>query len=371
MALDSAASFAARVIDLGLASLLGRFQELGWTNLGTLASSAGTPGAPSAEAAFEERVIIPLCGSSATSQAAAIRRLYFEATTLAAADMRRRMDRVDDDTIPPVPTEEREARRARLQARVIGVGISGDLDPSPSLVHAAHTMTVSGTVKYVPWETCTKFSQEAYLQTKKRQGWAPDASGVIKEHSTTELPTANLNTTHLLSQALLRRGLAFEIGMIMTFEVHEVVRRSLLDALCEEPPRCTPRPVWPNWSARTSTCSRSWPNIPGPAYGDRSLRDSPWMDTSRKSWTRPSTTCSSCRWQSLALRRPPGATGSEPPAKKAARPDRQAATIENLKRQVENLKRKPENQGGGAKRQKDAKGRSQKGQDQGGPCRQN
>ena len=62
-----------------------------------------------------------------------------------------------------------------------------------------------------------------------------------------------------------------------------------------------------------------------------------------------------------------GATGSEPPSKKAAKPDRQAATIENLRRQVENLKRKPENQGGGAKRQKDAKGRAQKGQDRGGP----
>ena len=71
------------------------------------------------------------------------------------------MDRVDDDTIPPLPTEEREARRSRLQTRLVGIEISGDLDPSPSLIHAAHTMNVSGRVKYVPWETCTKFSQEA------------------------------------------------------------------------------------------------------------------------------------------------------------------------------------------------------------------
>ena len=234
--MDSAATFAARVKDLGLGELLPRFLELGWVNMGTLAFSAGTPGAPSSEAAFDERVVIPLAGSPATPQAASIRRLYYEATTLAAADMRRRMDRVDDDTIPPLPTEEREARRVRLQARLVGVDISGDLDPSPSLVHAAHTMSVSGIVKYVPWETCSMFSQEAYLQPKKRQGWAPDASGVVKEHSTAELPTVSVHTTHLLSQALIRRGLAFEIGTIMTYEVHELLRRALLDALCEDPP---------------------------------------------------------------------------------------------------------------------------------------
>ena len=102
MALDSSATFAARVRELGLANLLDSFLDLGWNNLGTLAFSAGTPGAPSSEAAFDERVIIPLVGSPSGPQAAAVRRLYFEATTLAAADMRRRMDRVDDDTIPPL-----------------------------------------------------------------------------------------------------------------------------------------------------------------------------------------------------------------------------------------------------------------------------
>ena len=79
-------------------------------------------------------------------QAALVRRLYFEATTLAAADMRRWIDRVDDDSVPPLPTEEREARLARLQARLVGLELSGDLDPSSSLIHAVHTMSVSGLV---------------------------------------------------------------------------------------------------------------------------------------------------------------------------------------------------------------------------------
>ena len=63
MAMDSAATFAARVRDLGLGELLPRFLELGWVNMGTLAFSAGTPGAPSSEVAFDERVgYFDLCG---------------------------------------------------------------------------------------------------------------------------------------------------------------------------------------------------------------------------------------------------------------------------------------------------------------------
>ena len=188
MALDSTATFAARVKDLGLGSLSERLTELGWTTLGALAFSAGNPGAPSSESAFEERVVVPVVGNTASPQAAILRRLYFESTTLAAADMRRRMDRVDDDSVPPLPTEEREARRKRLQGQLVGLEITGDLDPSPSLIHAAHTMSVSGAVKYIAWEACTKFSQEAYLQPRKKQGWAPDASGVVKEHLASDPP---------------------------------------------------------------------------------------------------------------------------------------------------------------------------------------
>ena len=141
----------------------------------------------------------------------------------------------------------------------MGIEISGDLDPSPSLIHAAHTMSVSGVVKYVPWESCTRFSQEAYLQPRRKQGRSFDASGVVREHSSAELPTASVQTTHLLSQALLRRGLAFEIGMIMTFEAHEKVRHSLLRALCEDL-----RPAWRNWSGPILIYSLDSVSTPAP-----------------------------------------------------------------------------------------------------------
>ena len=364
MALDSSATFAARVRDLGLSSRLDKFFELGWNNLGALAFSAGSPGAPSSESALEERVIIPLVGSPAGPQAALIRRLYFESTILAASDMRRRIDRVDDEAVPPLPTEEREARRSRLQSRLVGVDITGDLDPSPSLVHATHTMAVSGVVKYVPWETCTKFSQEAYLQPKKRLGWAPDASGVVKEHASAELPVATVNTTHLLSQALIRRGLALEIGMVMTFEVHESVRRSLLDALCEDPP-----PGYSPASMAQLERADAYLFAKLAEYTRTGIRGIVATGFPLDGFVGKILDSSKYNMLLLPLARGSGsassssaAHGGEQQGKRAPKADRQQSTIDNLKRQVENLKRKGD-QGGRPKRQKHAQSRAQQGQD--------
>ena len=138
--MDSAATFAARLRDLGLQQFAEALDQRGWGTFGRLAFAAGPPGAPSTDAALDERVVIPVLGSVDHIAAAQLRRLYYEAFMLAAADMRRRMDRSDDDPPRPLPTEEREARRQRLQRRLCGLDISGDLDPSPSLINLAFSM---------------------------------------------------------------------------------------------------------------------------------------------------------------------------------------------------------------------------------------
>ena len=138
MALDSKASFASRLDDLGLTDLAGQFTALGWDTFGSLAYATGMPGSPSSDTALDERLIAPLLGSPTSRLAAQVRRLYFEAVTIAAAELRRRMDRPSDPLAATLPPEEREARRARLQARLTGISISGDLDPAGSLIDEAY-----------------------------------------------------------------------------------------------------------------------------------------------------------------------------------------------------------------------------------------
>ena len=63
MALDSKASFASRLDDLGLTDYAAQFEALGWDTFGSLAFSTGTPGAPVFDAILDERLITPVLGS--------------------------------------------------------------------------------------------------------------------------------------------------------------------------------------------------------------------------------------------------------------------------------------------------------------------
>ena len=236
MALDSKASFASRLDDLGLTDLAGQFDSLGWDTFGALAYATGTPGAPSSDSVLDERLIIPVLGFVTNRLAAQVRRLYFESVTIAAAELRRRVDRPADPLTATLPPEEREARRVRLQARLTGISISGDLEPAPSLMDEAYRIYEENSLKYVAWEDCPKFDSEQALRPAKRFSWAPDESGVVKAIPTDRAPTATISTLFQLSNALMRRGLAFDIANLMTFESHELIRRALLDALSEDPP---------------------------------------------------------------------------------------------------------------------------------------
>ena len=349
MALDSAATFMARVRDLGLSDFAESLAERGWGTLGGLAFAAGSPGLPSTDAALDVKVITPILGSPDHVKSSALRRLYFEAYTIAASELRRRLDRGDDDAPRPLPTAEREARRQRLQLRLGGLEISGELDPSPSLIAAAHGIYEADAVEYIPWEACTTFAQEAARKTAKRRGWAADASGVVKETANAVPPTVTISTTHHLSNALIRRGLALELGLVMTYEVHERVRRVLLNALSEEPP--------PGYAAASMAQLER---------ADRFLFDQLADDTRNGVRGIAATGLSldqyvekhlnSVKFNMLLcpLAKPAssGASSSSGQAQAPARPakagkeQKHVRQIEQLKRQVENLKRKGQQQDG-------------------------
>ena len=122
MALDSKASFASRLDDLGLTDLAGQFDSLGWDTFGALAYATGTPGAPSSDSVLDERLIIPVLVSVTNRLAAQVRRLYFESVTIAAAELRRRVDR------PADPLTATPARGAGSPARSFAGEAYGDLN---------------------------------------------------------------------------------------------------------------------------------------------------------------------------------------------------------------------------------------------------
>ena len=98
MALESKAFFNEREVLFGLSDDQVTTLTARCNTFGSFAfSSSHTPGAGNDEA-FITNVVKKLFGDSPEDElVAAVRRLYFEAYTMVAADMRARLERADDD----------------------------------------------------------------------------------------------------------------------------------------------------------------------------------------------------------------------------------------------------------------------------------
>jgi hypothetical protein len=140
--IESEAVFVTRAKAMGIdEAVIDAAKLLGWKTLGSFAfSCAYTPGVGSDDA-FKAEVLTPLLGDAndpRRSQAAGVRRLFFEAYTLVAADLRSKVERGSDaDTPRKLPQPERMVRRGRIVAELKGMEIEGPLEPGNCVVDAS------------------------------------------------------------------------------------------------------------------------------------------------------------------------------------------------------------------------------------------
>ena len=90
MALDSEAFFPSRLSQLGLEDHVNAFAVLGWTTMAKFGFGANYVPGRADEAPFINDIIVPLFGDANSPQKPVIRRLFFEAYTMAASDIQRR-----------------------------------------------------------------------------------------------------------------------------------------------------------------------------------------------------------------------------------------------------------------------------------------
>ena len=121
---DSEAEFFARFKELGLGGFEDNFRKEGWTTFGRFAFSCDyVPGQDSSN--FDKVVSLKGLGAEDHKDKLVARRLFYEAYTMTAGDLKRRLDRNEEDAPRKIPSGEREARRKRLQARLNGTKIQG------------------------------------------------------------------------------------------------------------------------------------------------------------------------------------------------------------------------------------------------------
>ncbi|CAE7255625.1 unnamed protein product [Symbiodinium sp. CCMP2592] len=232
-AIDSEAVFLSKCTQLGLPEdARGKLKRKGWATFGTFAFCV--PGEPGRipDDVFKTSVVQPILGDGGEEHQAKLRRLHFEAYALTAAELKRTAESTESDQPRKVPTAELAARYDVLQKRVKPLRLVDRLEPSHALVNLSAQMLEDQRVRYIEWSKCTSRAQEINLvkedaSLKLLQG---GRSGSVKLVDPGAKITADTKSDLEVMQALRRRGVAYELAAIMSFERHE----ELIDRLFME-----------------------------------------------------------------------------------------------------------------------------------------
>jgi hypothetical protein len=240
-ALDSVAFFRGRMEAMGIEqAVVAIMLNRGWNSLASFAYSCGYMPGVGDETPFKQDVLKALLGDDyeTNPNAPRLRRLFMESHTLAISDLRRRAERTDADMPVKLPVEERQVRKQKLQLRLPGIEIEGPSEPSNALVDLLAQQLESGVLRYVPWSACTTKHQEIQGEKKasiQRDVIRKDAQGFLRSESQPETYVANLESDLLLTLALERRALAFELAAVAPYEVMASLNKKLMKEYMKPP----------------------------------------------------------------------------------------------------------------------------------------
>ena len=183
------------------------------------------------------RTLKRLNGGADPSEASTstFRRLFYESFSLAASDLREKLDRTDDSAPRRIPVPEKNSRLTALQARLgSAVPLEAEREPSDSLVDLAHSQYEENRLQFIPWEKLGKRDAEV-AGLKKMDVFKPDASGVLKVSKEAVAVGANVSTDMLMRFALQRRAVAYDLCNLVKYEIMESWHDMLIAVRLREP----------------------------------------------------------------------------------------------------------------------------------------
>jgi hypothetical protein len=135
--------------------------------------------------------------------------------------------------LPPV---EKVARLQEQQARLKGLTIKGELQPSYALIDLIAGIHDSGSIVWVPPSKCTKRDSEVQQSLKEKPTTLTVEQQTLKLAAGEPKIRADTSNELLLQWALQRRGLAFDQCKLMSNDIHDKWVQSLLMQLTRESP---------------------------------------------------------------------------------------------------------------------------------------
>lgn len=169
-------------------------------------------------------------------QKSILRRIVFEAQTLTINNLKSKSEPASDAAPAKLPLPERESRLTEQKARLTGLAIKGELEPSHQLIDLVNHMVEHEQVMWLAPSRCSKREQELAILPKDRNPVLQLEQKVITL-ATPELKLeANTSTDMRTIWALQRRGIAFDQTRALDWETHESWVRMMLDAVARDPP---------------------------------------------------------------------------------------------------------------------------------------
>ena len=223
------------MVDLGLEDCIGACKTKGLDTMAKFAFGCEfNPQNPDSSKLTDE-LLKPIAGEH-TEHIPLLRMLWWESWGVATADLRRNAEGGTDGPRKLGVPELAERRKQTLKA-LPGLTVTQDLDVSDQLITEVVGIVDRNRLKYVAWEICTARTMEI-AGGKIDQAWVTDPStGYLKcETASAKLGDADLATDFKLDLALRRRGLAFDMGDLMSWNCHERLREDLMSALTRTPP---------------------------------------------------------------------------------------------------------------------------------------
>ena len=205
-----------------------------YKTLGQLGFACGQPGTPLIDAEFQTFAQNTLGALASLSDISVLKRLLFEAHTLTLAQLRETVTNPDAPTTRKLPPVEREAKMRQLKARLTGVVIERQLEPSYELLDSVVQQWESRQLRYLTPEKCSSREFEVTMSKSSRQISLDADKMVVKESKTT--PDQFAGTEMLVFEALRRRGIAYAFADVISWQTHERYLQSLFSHLRNDPP---------------------------------------------------------------------------------------------------------------------------------------
>ena len=235
---DSAAAFEQhcnRLVSDGSLHALLVGQEI--RSLSALAFAIGTPQAPPSDDQFKEFATRLNGGVEMTfGNQAALRRLHFESAAIVMAELKSKAADISGDSTRRLPVAEKAARLREQEARLPGVRIRGELQPSYALMDLVSQIKESDSITWIAPSKCSKRDAEVQSSLKERPVTLSLEQQMVKLGTSEEPLTVDTSTDLQLQWALQRSGLAFDQCSLIGNAEHEVWVQQLLTQLTREPP---------------------------------------------------------------------------------------------------------------------------------------